>query len=120
MLPSLSLAGTALLAFLGMAQSSLAQGSDPSPQAAATKFLEQLRIDEITGDQGGVRVRASRIEPNERNVAGVLISCGQGRDRWYMAVQDHMLQTDDRWGVEPGFCDTLLAAARQRKDAQER
>jgi hypothetical protein len=35
-----------------------------------------------------------------------------------IAIQDPDLQTDHRWGVTPGACDKLAAAAGRRKDGQ--
>lgn len=110
-----------LLALVGLAQSSLAQGSNLSPHEVVPNLLQQTRIDDIAEDQARVIVRASRLRPDGRIVPGLLIICDRSSpERAYLAVQDDTLKTDDRHGVGPGFCDAMLALVRQHQDAQRR
>lgn len=110
-----------LVALIGLVQSSLAQSSNLSPHEVVPKLLQQTRIDDIAADLARIVVRASRLRPDGRIAPGLLIVCDRSRpEQAYLAVQDYTLKTDDRHGVEPGFCDGVLALARQHQDAQQR
>jgi hypothetical protein len=112
-----------LIRFVCVAQSSLAQSNSLSPHEFVPNLFQQTRIDDITEDPARVIVRASRLHPDGRIAAGLLITCHRSSpERTYLAVQDYTLKTDDRLvvDVEPGFCDAMLALARQHQAAQRR
>jgi hypothetical protein len=110
-----------LAAFIGLAQSSLAQSSNLSPHEVVPRLLQQTRVDDIAADPARIVVRASRLHSDGRIAPGLLIICDRSRpEHAYVAVQDYTLKTDDQHGIEPGFCDGLLALARQHQDAQQR
>jgi hypothetical protein len=114
---SIRLVATLLVAF-GLARSSTAQSIDPW---VISMLLEGLRIEEITGDPSRVIIRGSRIESDGRIAPNQVIICSQGQfDRWYLAVEDSVVRTDNRIIVGSGFCAALVAAARQHKSAQEK
>lgn len=107
------------LALIGLAQSSLAQSSNLSPHEVVPKLLLQTRIDDIAEGPERIVVGASRLDPDGRIAARLLIICDRSSpERSYLAVQDYMLKNDDRHVVEPGFCDAILALARQHQAAQ--
>jgi hypothetical protein len=93
----------------------LAQG--PSLEKALQAYLPRSLIDDITETPAQVVVRGT-------------MPAGSGKQHWWLicertgerrsifAIQDLELKTDDRWGLEAGNCDSLLAAARKRKEAQ--
>ena len=108
-----------LVLLVGLAQSSLAQSANFSPHEVMPKLLQQTRIDDIAEGPERIVVGASRLHPDGRIAAGLLIICDRSSpERSYLAVQDDTLLTDDRHVVEPGFCDVMLAPARQHQDAQ--
>jgi hypothetical protein len=103
------------------ARSPLAQESNPlSLEQQLPTFFSQSVIDEITEGPTQVVVRGTiRADNGWRARADWLLVCERtDRRRGVMIVQDRELKTDDRWGLESGTCDALLAAARQRKEAQ--
>jgi hypothetical protein len=108
-----------LTAIAGMARSASAQDLPPW---ALVILMERLRVDEVARDSTGVVVvRGSRVESDGRIIPAQVIICGlYAPDRWYLAIQDHTLMTDDRTPVGQGVCDTVFAIARHSKDAQER
>jgi hypothetical protein len=89
-------------------------------------FMEQVfsqsLIDEVTEAPARVIVRGIQADTGKRVGLGWLMICersSQGGET--LIVQDRALKTDDRWGsLAPGTCDALLAAARNRKEAQGR
>lgn len=110
-----------LLALIGPAQSSLAQSSNLSPHEVVPKLLLQTRIDDIAEGPERIVVGASRLDPDGRIAARLLIICDRSSpERAYLAVQDDTLKTDDRHVVAPGFCDVMLALVRHHQDAQQR
>lgn len=110
-----------LVAFIGLAQSSLAQSSNLSPHEVVPRLLQQTRVDNIAAGPERIVVRVSRLHSDGRIAPGVLIICDRSRpEHAYVAVQDDALKTDDRHDVEPGFCDAVLALARQHQAAQQR
>ncbi len=119
MLLFIRLAAISLVPLVGMADSSLAESS-LSPHEVVPNLLQRTRIDDIAAGPTRIVVRASRVHPNGRIVPGLLIVCDRSRpEHAYLAVQDDALKTDDRHSVEPGFCDAVLALARQHQDAQQ-
>ena len=110
------------LVFLGGAmKSSLAQGNSPSPQEFVPNLLQQTHIDDITEDPARVIVRTKRLHPDGQSAPGLLIICDRTRPgHEFLVVQDHTLLTDDRSVVMSGFCDAMLALARQHQAAQLR
>lgn len=114
------LASMALL--VGLVQSSTAQAPYMHPMDENTfdKLLADVHIHEITVNAPySVTVLASRAKAEGRKRPQQLILCDRSSsDVEYIAVQDPVLKTDERWAAKPGACDALLAAARRRKDAQ--
>jgi hypothetical protein len=108
-----------LALFLFLAGSSAAQTPLPPEmdESIFDKFLASALINEITLDAPyRVMVTFSRANPELRKRTEQRILC----DEDSMAIQDLDLKHDDRYAVKPGTCDALLAAARRRKEAQER
>jgi hypothetical protein len=114
---SMRLLATLFVAF-GLARSSTAQSIDPW---AISMLMKGLRIEEITDGPSRVVIRGSRIESDGRIAPDQVIICSQGQfDRWYLAVEDSVLRTDNRIPVGSGFCVALVAAARQHKRSQDK
>ncbi len=110
-----------LVALVGLTQASLAQSSTLSAHEVVPRLLQQMRINDIAAEPVRIVVRASRLHSDGRIAPVLLIVCDRSRpEQAYVAVRDHALKTDDRQGVEPGFCDVLLALVRQHRDAQQR
>lgn len=121
MLPLMRLVPIGLLALISLAQSSLAQSSNLSAYEVVPRLLQQTRIDAIAADPARIVVHLSRAHSDGPIAPGLLVICDRSRpEHAYLAVQDHTLKTDDRHGVEAGFCDAVLALARQHQDAQQR
>jgi hypothetical protein len=106
----------------GMTQSSLAQSNSLSPHEVVPNLFQQTRVDDIAEDPARVIVRASRLHPDGQIASGLLITCYRSRSgHETLAIQDHTLPlTDDRLAVGSGFCDAMLAVARQHQAIQQR
>jgi hypothetical protein len=119
------LAAVLHLACVALLRCASAQGSEPSPldRLLTREFLSRLHIDSITEDATGLALRYRPIETDGSVGSGTaVIGClrGSSGKNDMLVIHDFVLRTDDRWGVKTGFCDALLAAARERKDTQER
>lgn len=109
-----------LVLLVGLAQSSLAQSTSLFPHEVVPNLFQQMRIDDIAEDPEKVIVRVSRLLPDGQIAPGLLVTCYRSPGHELLAIQDHTPLTDDRLVVGSGFCDAMLALARQRQDAQQR
>jgi hypothetical protein len=100
-------------------RSPLAQQSYPFSHEQLPTLFSLSLIDEITEAPTRVVVRGTpRADKGKRVKAGWMVICERTQGRDVLLIQDRELKTDDRWGLESGACDALLAAARKRKEAQ--
>ena len=119
----LRLVAISLLALVGLAQSSAAQSGDSVRPEQLSKFFEETRINEIRDEPSQIVVGLSRTPTDGRIAPDLLIVCKRTRpDGKYerLIISDRMLETQDHYPAQRGYCDALLTAARQRKEAQER
>jgi hypothetical protein len=63
------------LALIGLAQPSLAQSSNLSPHEFVPNLLQKTHVDDIAEGPERVVVRASRLHPDGRIAASLLIIC---------------------------------------------
>jgi hypothetical protein len=102
-----------------VAPSSAAQSTGPS---LADLMPDEFRIDAIVEESHGrsVVVRGRLVAPDGKIVSRQLITCDKGNSQGaWLAVQDHVARTDDRWGVDASFCDVFRAAVQQRHGRRE-
>jgi hypothetical protein len=119
MLQLMRLVAIGLVLMFVPARSPLAQESKPlSLEQQLPTFFSQSVIDEITEGPTQVVVRGTARADKGKRTDWLLVCDRTDRRRSAMILQDRELKTEDRWGLESGDCDALLAAARKRKEAQ--
>jgi len=93
-------------------------------EISVDRVLGNLSSVEVTADTGQLATLHAITKQSDDAAPAVLaISCHRRTDSTpseYLAVQDHAARTDDRYGVEIGFCDALVNAVAQRNRTKVR